>query len=318
MGRPFVWQHRVGGDAKALLRTAYGDESLMLLGTKYRAAIAATLMYSLLVSDLSCSSQSPPLTENHAVPASGMNLWQESASCAQEEETAPLSHRVQLVGESCAPLPPAGWANGFCGSRGAAAPGCKNDEARIQMQLLAMGRRGDLLSRVRKQVLEILESKSACSAWYQEVDADSAAAFRSLEFILDEKAAPYVYSIREGRDAQRFKHPWVASSIENAGRNSTIRLNANGAFFNRSSQVFAEAGNGGPGRFGGTHTLLVDSYAGATTEAQVTTMLHELGHILGRLPADSDSWDGQSARNTAEVLRHCRPEIKAMARRSQP
>jgi hypothetical protein len=287
----------------------------MFAGTKYRAAIAAAFLYLLLVPDVSFS-QNPPLAGNLAVPASGMNLPQEPGTCAQEEEVAPLSYRILLIGESCGPQTPDGQANGFCSRCGAPAAACKKDEERVQMQLLAMGRRGDIIARVRDQVLEILQTRNACTAWYQEVDADPAATFRSLEFVLEEKAPPYVYSMREGRDAQRFKHPWVASSIENAGRNSTIRLNANGAFFNRSSQVFEQAGDGGLPRLGGVHTLLVDSYSGATTAAQLTTMLHELGHIVGRIPEDSDSWDGQSARNTAEVLRYCRPEIKANTGRS--
>lgn len=42
---------------------------------------------------------------------------------------------------------------------------------------------------------------------------------------------------------------------------------------------------------------------------------HEFGHIIGRLPEDDDSWDEQSARNTAEVLRHCRSEIRSTARK---
>jgi hypothetical protein len=107
----------------------------------------------------------------------------------------------------------------------------------------------------------------------------------------------------------------VASATENAGRNSAIQLNVYGAFFNRSSSVIEEPPDGGPARPTGMRTLRVDSYSGDTPEAQLTAMLHELGHIVGRIPEDSVSLDGQSARNTAEVLRYCRPEIRAMARK---
>jgi len=61
--------------------------------------------------------------------------------------------------------------------------------------------------------------------------------------------------------------------------------------------------------------LRVASYAGNSAPAQITALLHEFGHIIGRLPEDDDSWDGQSARNTAEVLRHCRSEIRSTARK---
>jgi hypothetical protein len=59
----------------------------------------------------------------------------------------------------------------------------------------------------------------------------------------------------------------------------------------------------------GYRLLVISSYPGNTPEAQITILLHELGHIIGRLPEDDDSWDGRSSRNTSEVLRHCKTEI---------
>ena len=54
------------------------------------------------------------------------------------------------------------------------------------------------------------------------------------------------------------------------------------------------------------HWLNVGFYDGDTPEARVAILLHELGHIIGRLPEDNDSWDGESSRNTMEVLQHCK------------
>jgi hypothetical protein len=282
----------------------------------YRAAIAAILLYLLLIPDVSYPQDTCSL-RNLAVSASAIYLPYESAFCDQEEEAAPLAQRILLAKESCETLPRAGWTNGICVRADSSATACKNDEERIQIQLLAMGKRGATIARIREQVLEILQDRNACAAWYQEVDADPAATFRSLKFVLDEKGPPFVQSTRVGRDGLRFKHPYVASAFQNAGPNSTIQLNANGAFFNHSSAVFEESPNGGPARPEGMRTLRVDYYAGDTTEAQLTAMLHELGHIVGRIPEDSDSFDGLSARNTAEVLRYCRPEIQAMARKNR-
>ena len=59
--------------------------------------------------------------------------------------------------------------------------------------------------------------------------------------------------------------------------------------------------------------LLVGSYYGNTLAAQITILLHELGHVVGRLPEEFDELSGQSGRNTAEVLHFCRAEIKATA-----
>jgi hypothetical protein len=286
----------------------------MFPGTKYRAATAAGLLCLLLVPDVSYSQDRCPATDP-AASASAINLKSGSALCAQEEEPAPLPQRILLASESCESMPRGGWASSICVRSGTADTPCKNDEERIQMQLLAMGRRGETIARIREQVLEILQNRNACTAWYQGVDADPAATFRSLVFVLDEKGPPYVYGIRDSRDEKYFKHPYVASAMENAGRNSAIQLNVNGAFFNRSSSVFEAPPDGGPARPIGNRTLRVESYPGDTPEAQLTAMLHELGHIVGRIPEDSDSLDGQSARNTAEVLRYCRPEIRAMAKK---
>jgi hypothetical protein len=319
LGHPSVWQQRLGGAANALNKRPVvvlpGQERSMFARRKSRAAIAGGLLYLLLVPDVSYSQEQCLLT-GLAGSAPSMNLQYDSAICAQEDEAAPLAQRILLARESCEMLPRGGWTNAICPRVDAAATACKSDVDPIQMQLLAMGKRGETVARIRQMVLEILQNKNACAAWYQEVDPDPAATFRSLAFILDAKGSPYVLTLRDGRDGLHFKHPYVASAMENAGRNSAIQLNVNGAFFNRSSAVFEAAPDGGPARPGGMRTLRVDSYPGDTSEAQLTAMLHELGHIVGRIPEDTDSLDGQSARNTAEVLRHCRPEIQAMARKS--
>jgi hypothetical protein len=291
-----------------------GQEHSMFSRGNHRAAIAAMLLYLLLIPDASYPQDRCPGT-GLAASASTVNLQYDSAFCAQNEEPAPLAQRILLARESCESPPRAGLPNGICARNRAAASVCTNEEDRVQMQLLALGRRGETIARIRQQILEILQNRNACSAWYQGVDADPAATFQSLVFVLDQKGSPFVYSLRDDQDARHFKHPYVASAIENAGRNSAIQLNVNGAFFNRSSSVLEEPLDGGPARPVGMRTLRVDSYPGATPEAQLTAMLHELAHIVGRIPEDTDSLDGQSERNTAEVLHYCRPEIQAMARK---
>jgi hypothetical protein len=118
------------------------------------------------------------------------------------------------------------------------------------------------------------------------------------------------------RDQERgllFKHPWAAKSTQYGGAKSTILVNANGPFFTRTAIVMQLDSKGWPARPDGMRLLTVSSYQGNTPEAQITILLHELGHVIGRLPEDADSWDGQSSRNTSEVLRHCKAEIHAAA-----
>jgi hypothetical protein len=189
-----------------------------------------------------------------------------------------------------------------------------NSDDRIVLELSALGKRGETILRAREQVLDILQHGNACTAWFQQADPDPAEVFRSLHFELEMREPPYVYGIRDSEHGQLFKHPWGARSIENGGRDSTILLNANGPFFNRTSVVMQLNPRGIQARPEGIRPLMISSYQGNTPEAQITILLHELGHIIGRLPADHDSWDGLSSRNTSEVLRHCKPETRAAAR----
>jgi hypothetical protein len=292
-----------------------GQERMMFFTRKYRVATAAALMSLLLVPGAAYP-QDPHSTGNSAAASSGMKPGQETAACPSDEnERAPLAYRILLIGDACEVLPLRAAAIGFCSRRGAPATACTKDDERVEAQLRAMGKRGETIAEIRVQVLEILQSRNACAAWYQEVDTDPADTFRSLEFFLDENGPLYISSMKGGGDGQRLKQPYVASAYENAGRNATIQLNAHGAFFNRTTVVLEPYPGGGPLVRRGLHTLLVGSYSGNTSAAQVTTMLHELGHIVGRIPEDRDSWDGLSSRNTVEVLHYCRPEIDAFTHR---
>ena len=135
----------------------------------------------------------------------------------------------------------------------------------------------------------------------------------SLHYAIEEGRPFHASRMADGRGGYRFKQPWVARTNESAGRNSLIEFNANGAFFNPMSALMDVGPTGGFLRVAGFQRLTVGSFKGNTTEAQITTMLHELGHIVGRIPMDGDSWDGQSSRNTEEVLRYCGEEIREAA-----
>ncbi len=201
----------------------------------------------------------------------------------------------------------------FIPSLGYAKSTSANDD-RVELELSALGKRGDTIIRARAQVLDILQNGSACTAWLHETDPDAAEVFRSLHFELEREGPSYVYSMMDTQHRQLYKHPWAARSMENAGQNSTIVLNANGPFFNRTSVVIQLDPRGMLPRPGGLHLLTISSYEGNTPEAQITILLHELGHIIGRLPEDDDSWDGQSSLNSSEVRRHCKNETHAAAR----
>ena len=186
-----------------------------------------------------------------------------------------------------------------------------DSDERIVLELSALGKHGDTIARAREQVLEILQQNNACAAWFQESDPDPAEVFRSLHFELEVSGPSYVYGIHDADRGMLFKHPWAAKAFQNGGRNSTILLNANGPFFNHRSTLMQLDPGGVIARPTGNFVLMISPFTGNSPGAQIVILLHELGHITGRIPSDDDSWDGRSGRNTAEVLRHCNAETNA-------
>jgi hypothetical protein len=166
----------------------------------------------------------------------------------------------------------------------------------------------------RAGVLAILGSENGCRDWFQGADANPAHVFRTLTFRLDAKAVDYVVESRRGDKVEAWLNPYVATALQNGGESQVVTLNARGAFFRTAANVVRVAKEGGPFEFGGVRVLKVGPYLGNTPQARLTTMLHELGHLLGLLPFDARDANGQSAANTAEVLRHCQPEIESTAR----
>lgn len=177
-----------------------------------------------------------------------------------------------------------------CSYNSVTRPNAACSEDNVSTELSAMGEPGDRIARARRQALEILETRSACAAWFQESDRAASEVFRSLHYELD---------------------PQGTTHIERVRGELGISLNANGPFFFRQSRVTDSAGGMRPA----WHWLKIGFYDGDTPEARVTILLHELGHIIGRLPEDNDSWDGESSRNTMEVLQHCKSQIDRTARK---
>ena len=191
---------------------------------------------------------------------------------------------------------------------------CNNGNDSIPEELTGLGQRGNLIAKTRERTLSILQSDNTCAAWFQESDPDAADIFRSLHYDVDATGPADIYSFRDSLGDLFFLHPWGARSIEYSGRSSFIQINGNGPFFVRKSRVTASDNRSAavlPSEF---IPVIIGLYVGATPEARITIMLHELGHIIGRLPRDDNSFDGRSSQNTSEVLRHCKKEIRQVAR----
>ena len=183
----------------------------------------------------------------------------------------------------------------------------------VRAQLAAMGKPGATIALARDKVSEIFQSENSCSAWFKKADPDAAATFASLRFVIDAKGPQYIVGWRSDLGVRMFKHPYSASTVEGSGARSVVTLNANGPFFVRSGFVqWEESGNFRHAI--GWGVFYVGSYEGNTLAAQMTTLLHEFGHVVGRIPEDTDELSGQSGRNTQEVVHYCHAQIKAAER----
>lgn len=177
----------------------------------------------------------------------------------------------------------------------------------------ARGPQGTLIERAREHAVQILSSQNACSAWFREADPDAVAVLESLEYVLRD-GPKYVQAYRMDSGETLLRHPYSALTDEGAGRGATVVLNRNGAFFVAATDVFQTQNRNWPGHLMGRRSLTVGNFTGGTLPAQITTLLHELAHIVGRIPDDSDDSTLQSPENTERVLYNCRNAIKSNLR----
>jgi hypothetical protein len=186
-------------------------------------------------------------------------------------------------------------------------------------ELSALGKPGLKIERAREKVLEILRSENACTEWFEAKDANPAVTFQSLNFSLDQNGQHNIFETKESESRFMLRQPYVARATQDGGAHTAITINAYGAFYRAQGQVQKISQEGLPPQLDGSRVLTVGSYTGNTLSAQMVTLLHEFGHIIDLLPEDADPLDGKSGRNTDEVLRHCRAELDARAKRtSQP
>lgn len=183
----------------------------------------------------------------------------------------------------------------------------------VRLRLQALGARGSAIEQARERVIAIFSTENSCSAWFRQADPDVTATFESLDFTLHD-GPKYVVAFKSAWGEMLLMHPYSAAVQENAGHNATVLLNANGPFFAKVADILQRDATGSFARFAGRRALRVGSFDGNTLPAQITTLLHELGHVIGLLPDDSDELSGLSAQNTEHVLHACRAEIKSSAR----
>jgi hypothetical protein len=178
-----------------------------------------------------------------------------------------------------------------------------------------MGKTGKKILRARDRVLEILQSENACSEWFRKTDANAAATFRTLDYVVDRHGEEIVQAWKDTGSQYTYRDPYVATVGQATGAYATITLNLDGAFFQPQAPMLLFAKEGGPARHNGPRLINIGPYSGDSLNAQTLALLHEFGHVINLLPLDFENEDGKSVQNTAEVLRYCRAEIDAKGRR---
>jgi hypothetical protein len=199
-----------------------------------------------------------------------------------------------------------------CNPATLAQSGCYPPRDLVQENLQALGKTGQIILPGRERVLEILQSENACSAWFREKDANPAAVFRTLSFVIDRQGEEFAQETQRPGGLKMVRYPYVARVFQADGSYATVTINANGAFFAPMAGVV----EGGSRTVRGGRELRVGPYKGNSLRAQVLTLLHEFGHLVDLLPADGGDQEAKSAQNTAEVLRFCRAEIESKAGRN--
>lgn len=183
----------------------------------------------------------------------------------------------------------------------------------VAEELLGMGPEGETIQLARGEVIAILSESNSCSAWFLSAEPEVVEKFRSLRFVVDPNGIGEIRKVEAQRDEPGYYQPYVARTGQNVGWGSTIALNAHGAFFRKDAPVRVVSQLDEPGYFASFRPLVVGGYPGATLQARILTMLHELGHIVNLLPVDAGVPSGPilSVHNTEQVLHYCGSQIRA-------
>ena len=187
----------------------------------------------------------------------------------------------------------------------------------VENELGQLGAAGYTIAAARQNVLAILRHNNSCSAWYAQAEPDPEQKFASLRFQTDpdgEDSAIGEYDYF----SVKYREPYVARAQQDVGAGSFITLNSKGAFFVSRAPIKLRLSGGGPLIPQAIKDVHVGSYTGGSRYAQIATLLHEYGHIVGLLPVDMGEAGSalRSTQNTETVLGHCRKQIEASANRA--
>jgi hypothetical protein len=295
------------------------------MSSAHRSILAVTLFLISTFPGTAAFPQAVKFIRHPADPLPLANVPVAPVPCTWDSDRAPVTRYAAAAGSSDADSPcdtPPVIAPSLivpsanpCNPSGPAQPGCNPPRDLAQEHLASMGKPGQKILRAREKVLEILQTESACSAWFREKDTNPADTFRTLNFEVDRHGEELILESKGPGDVTLFRYPYVAKVFQGEGPYATITINAKGAFFSPMANVVEVWKEGGPVSNRSPRVTDVGPYAGDTMHAQVLVLLHEFGHVLDILPTDENNVDGKSVQNTNEVLRFCRTEVESKNKR---
>jgi hypothetical protein len=174
------------------------------------------------------------------------------------------------------------------------------------------------IARARAAVLGVLQSDNACSSWLAKSDSHVLETFSSLRFWVEHDGPTHIVKERNEHGQWIERGPYVARTSQGTGANTNVALNSKGAFFQEASSVFQIIWQGGPEVDTNIRqTLHVGPFDGATLEAQIITLIHELAHIVNAIPHDGLSPSGlnRSQESTEFIVDRCKRAAKEESRR---
>jgi hypothetical protein len=188
----------------------------------------------------------------------------------------------------------------------------------IPSSIRASGREAEAIFRASTAALAILRSNNSCSAWFAKFDPNIAETFSSLQFWIERNGPGHIVQERGERGDWIEHGPYIARTSQRTGSGTNIAINANGAFFRAQAEVYKIKWQGASELPTNTKQILhVGPFDGATTQAQIITLLHELAHVVGAIPSDGLSPAGlnRSQENTDLILKYCKSAANENANR---
>jgi hypothetical protein len=187
-----------------------------------------------------------------------------------------------------------------------------------QWAILERSKEASTVARARAAVLYILQNQNACSAWFQKSDPNILDTFSSLHLWVERDGPTHIVKELDDRGLWIERGPYIARTSQGTGADTSVAINANGAFFQASTEIVKILWRYGPEQdLNRRQTLHVGPFDGATLEAQIVTLLHELAHIVNAIPRDGMTPSGlnRSQENTELVLERCKRAAKEGSKR---